>query len=165
MPKTATACCPKARRHDIVCEEVLDDYVVYDLVRHHAHALNSTASRVWTWCDGETDRAHLANRLAEHLESGEGEAELVLDLALDRLNGAGLLEPGSTSSSGAPITRRSVLRRLTMGGVAVLLPVVYTLSAPQPVAAASCNKAGKVCPNPNGKPCCGICNDDGVCVG
>ena len=117
-PENREGSCPKARREKIICEQVMDEYVIYDLERHKVHALNPTASQVWQWCDGMTPRNQLANKLAHQLEIGNDDAEAVLDLALDRLQAAQLLAPSSAVSvtTGCAASTRSTRKRASTPG-------------------------------------------------
>src|ERR1700686_4969121 len=80
---------PTARTEGLVIEEFADEVLVYDLRRHKAHCLNSTAALVWRRCDGRTTVAEVAGTLQEELSLLAGEA--VVSMALDRLARAQLL--------------------------------------------------------------------------
>jgi hypothetical protein len=45
--KTTRALMPRARRDELVVEELDDETLVYDLERHKARCLNHTAALVW----------------------------------------------------------------------------------------------------------------------
>lgn len=82
LPLTTPTRCPKARDDEaIVAQEVLDEYVVYDLHRHKVHSLNPTAATVWQWCDGETTLAVMATRLGTALDLDREAAEPLMYLA------------------------------------------------------------------------------------
>lgn len=146
---------PRARDDEaIVAQEVLDEFVVYDLYRHRVHALNPTAATVWHWCDGHTPLTAMTDRLMTRLALGREQAEHVLYLALDRLEKAKLLEARATR----PRAYRRVRRRQVLGLVAAsLLPVVASLVAPSAADAASC--VGR----PSDVPACQPCAVTGAC--
>jgi hypothetical protein len=131
---------------------------VYDLERDRAHCLNRTAALVWQHCDGQTTVADLARLLKDsiNLPADEG----VVWMALERLGKANLLEERISPPGGAGRhTRRDVLRRLGLAaGLAILLPAVQSIVAPEAVQAASgvtsqqcrddfANSEGKCCTN------------------
>jgi hypothetical protein len=132
-----------------VIHELPDETLVYDLLRDRAHCLNRTAACVWRRCDGQTSVSDLAQALGETLNLPADEA--IVWMALERLGRAHLLHkrlppPGPTGR----YTRREVLRRLgAAGGLAVLLPAVQSIVAPQAVQAASGVTAAACFQNPN----------------
>ena len=90
-----------------MAQDVLDEFVVYDLFRHKVHALNPTAATVWQWCDGTTPLAEMTDRLGTELALDRERAEPLLYLALDRLERANLLE----ARVALPAAYRTVRRR------------------------------------------------------
>ena len=122
------------RRSQTVHTETLGDEVaVYDGARQQVHALNATAARVWQLCDGATSPAAMAAVLGSELALPEAEA--VVNLTLRDLARAHLLEvPGDLPADRRGVTRRALLRR---GVAASLLPAIYSIVAPSPVAAQS----------------------------
>lgn len=140
LPLPTATCCPKARDDEaIVAQDVLDEYVVYDLYRHKVHALNPTAATVWQWCDGETPLADLTDRLGRQLALDRETAAPLLYLALGRLEQANLLE---ARVDRPPAYRRVRRRQMLQLVAASLLPVVTAMVAP---AAAQSLSTG--CPN------------------
>ena len=138
LPRPTPTRCPKARDDEaIVAQDVLDEYVVYDLLRHKVHALNPTAATVWHWCDGQTPLEELTGRLGTELALDRERAEPLLYLALDRLERAKLLgaprgpagrlsdrasPPGAGSRGGRPPPRHRLLGRAGRGRRPVLYP-------------------------------------------
>lgn len=124
---------PKVDRERFLVRELADETLVYDLRRHRAHCLNATAAIVWSACDGRTSKAVIAGLLARRLGAPADEA--VVDLALARLSRAGLVKVAHASAVRPP--RRAVLKALGL-----LLPAVYSITAPTPAAAATaCTEA------------------------
>ena len=104
----------KARRDDLVVQEMPDEVLVYDLKSHKAHCLNQTAAFVWNQCDGEKTPSEISVLMEK--EWGKPVAEDVVWLALKQLSRADLLEersgPGSRrnarfKTSGTPQTGSS----------------------------------------------------------
>jgi hypothetical protein len=144
---------PRAREEDLIVQDLPDEVLVYDLKRHRAHSLNRTAALVWRACDGQTTFTEMAAIL--HRELNLPQDEDVVRLALDRLRRARLLEGRvSPSAQAANASRRDLMRRLSLvGGLALLLPVVDSITSPAAAQTVSfidddlCNAAnvGKCC--------------------
>ena len=135
LPLPASTDCPKARDDEaIVAQDVLDEFVVYDLLRHKVHELNPTAALVFGWCDGQTEPAVMVQRLAAKLAITKAQAGPLVWLAMDRLEKAKLLVTRTTR----PAAYRTFSRRRTLRLVAAaVLPVVYSVVAPSVASAAS----------------------------
>lgn len=132
---------PQARREGLLIEEVDDELIIYDQQRHRAHLLNPTAALVWKHCDGATTSAQLCALLRRKLNLAADED--LLELALDRLARAHLLlDREARPPHARKVSRRAVLQKLRLAGkLALLLPVVATITAPTPLMAASGNPA------------------------
>jgi hypothetical protein len=128
---------PCARTEDLLIEELPNELVVYDRIRHRAHNLNRTAALVWKQCDGKTTVESIGARLRDELEAGM-EDRLVW-FALDDLGKAGLLrERIEVPENACRLSRRKITGQLAlMGGVSLLLPVVISIVAPTPADATS----------------------------
>src|SRR5437899_7006220 len=147
---------PRARRRDLVVEQVADETLVYDLERHRAHCLSATAAWVWRHCDGVTDAAALAARLGRAL--GKDADEEVVRVALHRLARARLLQdPLPPLRARSLRSRREALKRVALFGISVL-----SIAAPAAGQAATCitRAACEAFPNGNprctGQPCCDV---------
>jgi len=126
---------PVARQDNLLVQEIGNEVVVYDQERDQAHTLNRTAAFVWRNCDGETTVPQLAALVA--VELGVAADEDVVWMALDRLSRANLLE-GKVERPGKAVSRRELLRRMSVAGAAaVMLPMVTSLVAPTAAMAAS----------------------------
>ncbi len=124
---------PAARIEGLVVEPFADEILVYDLRRHKAHCLNSTAALVWRRCDGRTTVGEVAGTLEKELRLPAGEA--VVWMALDRLARAQLLMARVTvAESQARRSRRELIRA---AGISFLVPVVASIVAPHAAEAAS----------------------------
>lgn len=124
----------KARRDDLVIQEMPDEVLVYDLKSHKAHCLNETAAFVWNHCDGETSASEMASLMEK--QWSKPVSEDVVWLALNQLSRAGLLEERLGSNpDGMRASRRSVLRKL--GAAAAMTPLVISIVAPTASAGAS----------------------------
>jgi hypothetical protein len=140
---------PRARQQGLIVSELGAELLVYDLERHRAHRLNATAAAVWRACrNTQTDEA-----AASHVSSGlplRARCDVVW-LAVGRLSRAGLLaEPAVRAPR---LSRRRLLRLL---GQAALLPVVVSIVAPTPAAAATCLPSGSACTS-NSQCCSDVC--------
>ena len=113
-------------------EQLGDEASVYDWARAQVHALNPTAARVWSLCDGTTSRDVITAALAQDLVP---EAEAVVEVTLRELVRLHLLDESAESRGDRPATtRRWLLRR---GVTAAMLPVISSIMAPSPVEAQS----------------------------
>jgi hypothetical protein len=125
---------PKARRGDLVVQELPNEALVYDLKRHKAHCLNETAAFVWNHCDGKTSAAEIAALMEE--ERSKPADEDVVWLALKQLSRAELLQERiAPSEEGMRASRRSLLGKL--GAAAAMTPLVISIIAPTASAGAS----------------------------
>jgi coenzyme PQQ synthesis protein D (PqqD) len=149
---------PRARRRQLVVEQVADETLVYDLERHRAHCLSATAAWIWRRCDGATDVATLAARLGRKL--GREVDEEVVWVALHRLSRARLLEgPMPPARARSLRSRRELVAAAAVVGVSVL-----SMAAPTSGQAATCiTQAACVAlangnPRCAGQPCCDVPN-------
>ncbi len=142
MPKNETHY-PQARQLSLVIQEVADEVLVYDLNRHEAHCLNQKAAQIWTYCDGETSVAEIADLVGQLDKTPIDEA--LIWLALDQLGQANLLEENAGRPVKSPrLTRREAIRRFGWG---VALPLVTSVVAPTALMAATPGICAKVCRN------------------
>jgi hypothetical protein len=151
---------PRARREGLLVQELRDEVLVYDPIRHKAHCLNQTAALVWNCCDGKTTVKQMVRLLAKETDSPDDEA--VVWMAFDQLAKAHLLQSQTRKWPGSSgISRREVMRRIGTAA-AVALPVVASITAPRAVQAGTCGPSGLPCTSP--LMCCsGVCNA-GTCV-
>ena len=150
------------RRYDesVVVQAVDEELVIYDLITHNVHALNPIAREVWNWCDGTRPLNELTQLLVDHLGLSEQQAQELTHLTLAEFETADLLvENGLDAILDHKPARRKVLSLI---GIASLLPVIYTITAPQPAAAQSPGDAPDCQPNPGGA---GTCFDGCNCSG
>jgi hypothetical protein len=128
--------------------------LVYDLTRHRAHCLNAVAAIVWRRCDGQTSVERMADAVADATNSA-ADQDLVW-YALQRLNGARLIEGLEPVAPALTVTRRALLQRMTAAGLGVmLLPTVASIVAPTTLQAqSSCLPLGAPCRRNQGPPCC-----------
>ena len=151
---------PKARQDDLVAQEIMDEFVIYDLDRDRIHALNPTAALVWRHCDGAHTPARLAKLLEQTYRIPTGDA--LLWLTLNRLEKAHLLAEKVTPPNGVKtLTRREVLKMVGVG--VALLPVIKSIVAPTAAQAASLNASGQSCTT-NSDCASGVCQVDGTCA-
>lgn len=152
---------PRARKNDLVVEQLPDETLIYDLARHKAHCLNRCAAIVWRHSDGCTSIEQMAGILED--EAMLPRDEEIVHLALDRLRKAKLLEDGTKvpREAAAPV-RRELVRRLALGGLAIFLPQVATIMSPLAAMAASstthrnckrCQGVGLPCSDRPGRTC------------
>jgi coenzyme PQQ synthesis protein D (PqqD) len=122
-----------ARDAGLVVDSIGDELLVYDTECGRAHSLNAVAAAVWRACDGQRD----VDQLAGFTGFDRGAVELALNNLLD----VELI----TGYAASGVSRRAVLRRLslTAAGLAVALPVIRSITAP--TAAMALSNAGDPC--------------------
>lgn len=113
------AASPKRREKGVVVRRVGKETVVFDTASDVVTCLDLFTASVWAAADGATHEAALA--------AGLGVPQLDVDVALERLGAAGLLQIHG-------LTRRGLLRGAA--GVAAAVPLASVL-APAPAFAAS----------------------------
>jgi hypothetical protein len=134
MDPTAEHERPKARSQGLSVQELDTELLVFDEPAQRAHCLNSTAARVWRYCDGNTTVAAMAARLGA--DAGASVNDDVVFLALSELGDRDLLEQPVRALGGGALSRRQVLVRL--GATAgILLPMITSIVAPTSAAAQS----------------------------
>jgi Coenzyme PQQ synthesis protein D (PqqD) len=129
---------PKRRQHSIKVEEFQGEVLVYDLDRHRAHCLNGAAVTVWRLCDGSTAVAEIAAAVArEH--GGEADEDLVWR-ALTELDEALLLDTPLERAEDIDVSRRRALAKI---GWAAAIPLVLSITVPEPALAQSVGPTGE----------------------
>jgi hypothetical protein len=119
----------RARRVEgVQIERAADEILALKTDTLEAHALNQSAAAVYELCDGKTSKSEMAAEI--HRRTGLPADEQIVDLALAELVEAGLVvldQPEPPPN----VTRRSLIRRLTLSSVAaMMLPVVETILVP-----------------------------------
>lgn len=140
---------PQARRDGLVLRELEGELLVYDTTQHRAHCLNRTAADVFRHADGTRTVSDLGRFVAPDADPAAGEA--AVQMALEHLDEAGLLESGPPAPA-----RREFVRRVGLGA-AILLPAVVSILVPTPAEAlvSECIQQSQCLANP-GQPC--YCN-------
>ena len=123
---------PVAKKN-ILVEELPDETLVYDLDRHRAHCLNPTAAFLLAQANGERDLEDLS-RMAE-TEFGDNTSAEVVQLGMERLQRARLVEWEGADAPETGISRKDAIRRLALVGL--VLPAVMTIVTPFPAQAAT----------------------------
>ena len=126
---------PLARSEDLIVQEVDGEVLVYDDTWAHAHCLSAEAARIWRACDGTKTVHALSDEL--------GLSEDALVMALAELEAKELLDPGEqTDESAGGATRREFgLRAAKLGAAAATAPMIVSIVAPTPAAAATPTEA------------------------
>lgn len=152
---------PEARTSDLVTQQLPDELLVYDLNRHKAHCLNSTAAFIWKHCDGQTSVPEMAEKL-QH-ETGAAVDEKVVWLGLKQLADRHLLQGRlAPPSRFTAISRREAIQRIGLAS-ALAIPVIMSITAPEAHAQASCLNRGLPCTT-NTQCCSGNCRGNGTCA-
>ena len=141
MPK---AIFPHARSQGLVITELDDEILVYDKARDKAHCLNQTAALVWKYSDGKRTVADIAQRMENRLHSPVDEQ--IVWFALKQLEKDHLLRDEIKLPNGfAEISRREFVKQMGKAAIAVTVPIVISMTAPESALAASCLLEGAPC--------------------
>lgn len=157
---------PTARRDKLVVESLKNEILIYDLERDQASCLNETAALVWQYADGKTSVSEIADKMSQNL--GMLVDVRVVWYALDQLGKKHLLqERMAIPLQYTQMTRRDFMVKAGIVGVAVAIPVVIAMAAPQAAMASTCNKTCTIDANCNGQvfPCTPYCSAGGICTG
>src|SRR6266571_4376587 len=154
---------PRARTAGLVIQELEGETLVYDEDRHQAHCLNGPSAAVWRACDGTRTMTEVAALLGDQYPGAD---EDTASYALQQLAERHLLDESSESLGGRTpespeprrVTRREMVRKAAMSGLAVglAIPVVKSIVAPTPAHAFSCIPSGHPCSS-SAQCCSGLC--------
>jgi hypothetical protein len=126
---------PKARKENLVVQELNGEVLLYDLEKNKAFCLNETSSLVWQLCDGNTSVSEISESISRKLDSPANE-DLVW-LALDQLKKEKLIANGDeVVSDFAGMSRREVIKKVGLGTM-IALPLISSLIAPTAISAQS----------------------------
>lgn len=146
---------PTARNVRLVVRDLPEETLVYDLENDRAHCLSPVAAKVWRLCDGRRSVRAMSQQLRAH---GEREAtEDMVWIAVEKLGKSRLLVERVVRPGPPPdlARRRMMMRGLRAAG---LLPLVFSIVAPSPSAAASVSCSQAKCTSNNGAKCSGCLN-------
>ena len=116
-------------------ERVADEILAVKPATLEAHALNQSAAAVFDLCDGKASKSKMAAEIQRR--TGLPADEEIVELALAELVDAGLVVLDGPESP-STISRRSLVRRLSLSAAAVMmLPVVETILVPPAAAQVS----------------------------
>jgi hypothetical protein len=123
---------PLARKGNLFSVNLPEEVIVYNKSDNKVHCLNKIAAAIWESCDG----TRTADELAEIVEARLGAPPdlQVVQLALEELERAELLEPGTAVVPDAALaSRHEAVPKIAKAGSAL----VATIVAPAPEAHAS----------------------------
>lgn len=126
---------PVARKEDLVIQELQDEILVFDIKTSKAHCLNTTASAVWKYCDGNNTISDISELFK--IQTGANVPDNLIWLAIDQLNERELLEE-KFESKFAGQNRREVLKKIGLVTV-IALPIVASITAPTAALAVACS--------------------------
>lgn len=123
---------PLARSDELIVERADDELLVYDERTDYVHCLGVPAAKVWQACDGETT----TKRLGDALELDDD----TVSRALEELRECRLLDDARP----AGVTRREAGARFAkLGATAAMAPLIYSIAAPIPEAAATVSQQAR----------------------
>lgn len=150
---------PHAREEGLMVRELPDEVLVYDLGRHKAHCLNSTAALIWKHCDGKSSVADIAARLGKELQLPIDEE--VVWVGVRRLGRANLLQNQMTPPTDVVRkSRRELMQKLALVGGLSVASILLPTAAEAASKFVSCAHESKNGVPENG----GCCNGNkGIC--
>lgn len=140
---------PKARKENLVVQELNGEVLIYDLDTNKAFCLNEASMRVWQACDGNKNVSEIRSALSKQFNSQINDD--FVWLALDQLKKENLIEnKDEVVADFNGMSRREVIRKVGIASV-IALPLISSLVAPPAISAqsVSCN-TGTSCTCPNG---------------
>jgi hypothetical protein len=148
---------PKARKKDLIVQELPDEVLVYDLKTNKALCLNHTAALIWKNCDGDKDIDEIAGLLGQKLEAPV--SKQVVKMGLQELTSHQLVREGSWQAPNRTgVSRRQSIKQLGLTA-AIVLPLIISITAPTAAAAAT-----DPCAAPTGRPETCPCTSDNDCA-
>src|SRR5687768_8930638 len=148
-------------RAGLLRHELDGQVLIYDARDDRVHLLDTTTGHVFELLEqGEKSREGIVSALATRMNTLESES--LLQLSLDELRKADLLETGPAVPALSDISRRDLLRKVGLAGAAALaIPAIATLTATSAYAQASCLTVGQACLRSGAIGCChpNTCND------
>ena len=142
---------PKARKENLVVQELDGEVLIYDLDTNKAFCLNEASALVWQACDGNKDVSEIRNSLGKQLKSPVNDD--FVWLALDQLKKENLIEnKDEVVVDFNGMSRREVIRKVGIASV-VALPIISSLVAPPAISAQSAGACTVTTNKPAGCPC------------
>lgn len=134
---------PVSRKTDIVIQKLENEVLVYDLKKDKAFCLNQTSAIVYELSDGNTTAAEISDLMSKKLKKLVSED--FVWLAINELAKCNLLENEvKLTDHFAGLSRREIVRRVGFASM-IALPIIASVSAPQPAMAQSCAANGQSC--------------------
>ena len=128
---------PKARKENLVVQELNGEVLIYDLDTNKAFCLNESSALIWQACDGNKNVSEIRNHLGKQL--GSSIDDDFIWLALDQLKKENLIEnKDEVVVDFGGMSRREVIKKVGLASV-IAIPVVASLAAPRAAQAASCS--------------------------
>lgn len=130
---------PKARKENLVVQELDGEVLIYDLNTNKAFCLNEASALVWQACDGNKNVSEIRNLLGKQLNSPVNDD--FVWLALDQLKKDNLIEnKDEVIADFNGMSRREVIRKVGFASI-VALPLISALVAPSAISAQSAGAA------------------------
>jgi hypothetical protein len=126
---------PIARKDELIVEEVLGEWVVYDKNQKRAHNLNSTMAWIWRHCDGATDVDEMAMQFDQEFGSS-GSLDLIRS-GIQQLEAANLLVSAPRAAQAMAATAPEMSRRSIVAAGSALAPILASILVPTAAAAKS----------------------------
>lgn len=134
---------PKARKENLVVQNLNGEVLIYDLDTNKAFCLNESSALIWQACDGNRDVSEIRAALGKQLNAPVNDD--FVWLALDQLKKENLIEnKDEVAIDFNGMSRRDVIKKVGLASV-IALPIVTGLVAPK--AANASSVCGSTCAN------------------
>ncbi len=134
---------PKARKENLVIQELEGEVLIFDLSTNKAFSLNETSALIWRACDGNNEVSDITALIGKQLNSPVNDD--FVWLALDKLKKEDLIEnKDEVAIDYNGMSRREVIRKVGLASV-VALPIVSSLVAPTAASAGTPVACGNRC--------------------
>jgi hypothetical protein len=143
-------------RRGLVKHRLGDEVLIYDAAIESIHLLDGTTARVAESLDQGRDEIDIVAEL--EVQPGSGAGDSLLALALDELSKADLIEYSQPPLPMTDVTRRQLLQKLAAVGAGLVIPMVLSLTPSSAGAASvcgqSCGSNSSICTPIPGCACC-----------
>jgi hypothetical protein len=119
---------PKARKSELVIQELDNEILIYDLQTDKVFSLNETSALVWELATGDRNVTEIAQIVSQKLNFPTNED--LIWLALEQLKKENLIEENSVESSPfIGMKRREIIKKVGLSTL-LTLPLIVSLTTP-----------------------------------
>ena len=113
-------------RRGLLTHRLADEVLIYDKALENIHLLDGTTAKVAELLDQGRDEIEIVAEL--EMQPGSGAGDPLLALALDELSKAKLIEYNELPLPMSDVTRRQLLQKLAAVGAGLVIPMVLSVT-------------------------------------